>query len=373
VRVEIHETLLRDEAGRIAGLHSVLLDVTERRRAEVLDRDRRELSEMIAQQQPLDRILRGVSQMISHQDESLWCVPLKLAGELDRQLEPVSVGDAVEPVVRAIRESGSANFMLRRREGFWVSHRSFAELPESPGGAEIASAASRIGMRSCWSIPIVSSTLSPLGKLLVLTPHSDAPTAAEKQLLEAASRLAGIAIEHRFMTDLLAFQAGHDCLTRLPNRTTFETRLEDAIADARVRGDVLAVFFVDLDGFKSINDTFGHSGGDELLRQVGTRLRQCVRKSDLLARVSGDEFSLLVPGLHEGSEAKRVAEAILKAFEEPYEIDGAAVRVTASIGISLYPQDGLDASTLQRNSDSAMYRVKNMGKNSFRCYAGEKG
>jgi diguanylate cyclase (GGDEF)-like protein/PAS domain S-box-containing protein len=372
VLVEIHENLLRDAAGSVIGIHSVLLDVTQRHRSELLDRDRREVSEMIAQQQPLDRILLGVSRMISHQDESLCCIPMCLATDEEaRRLEPGVCGETAEELSDAMRQLGSEAFLLWPVEGFRVSCRSLTELAGSATSAALAEKAAGLGMRSCWSIPILSSSRNALGVLVVFSALSTEPAAPEIQLLEAASRLAAIAIEHRFMTDLLAFQAGHDSLTRLPNRGTFESRLESAIAQVKLDGDELAVFFVDLDRFKQVNDTFGHGGGDELLRQVAGRLRGCIRHGDTIARVGGDEFSLLLPGLGEPDEANRVAEAILQAFRRPFEIGGVEVGVTASIGISIYPRDGLDATTLQRHSDTAMYRVKNSGKNNFRCYASE--
>ena len=179
-----------------------------------------------------------------------------------------------------------------------------------------------------------------------------------------------VAIENRHLTDLLAFQASHDCLTRLPNRSIRPTAGGRHFA-AGAKPEELAVLFVDLDRFKEVNDTFGHSGGDELLRQVAVRLRHCMGRADMLARIGGDEFSLLLPGLHDAAEASRVAADILRAFHSPFDIGGREVCMTASIGISFYPQDGLDASTLQRNSDTAMYRAKNTGKNNFRCYAGD--
>lgn len=327
---------------------------------------------MIAQQQPLECILRGVSRMISHQDESLWCIPMRLAAdEENRPLEPVVYGDFPECLMAAMRELGPEALLLWPIEGDRGSCRSLTDLSGNIASAVLAETATRLGMRSCWSIPIVSSARNGLGVLVVFSPRSDEPAPAEIQMLEAASRLAAIAIEHRFMTNLLAFQAGHDSLTRLPNRSTFETRLESAIEQVKVNGQELAVFFVDLDQFKQVNDTFGHSGGDELLQQVAGRLRHCIRNGDTIARVGGDEFSLLLPGLGDPAEANRVAEAILQAFHKPFEIGGVEVEVTASIGISLYPRDGLDATALQRHSDTAMYRVKNSGKDNFRCYTPE--
>jgi len=370
VRVEIHENLLRDNHGEVIGIHSVLLDITQRHLAETLDRDRRKLSEMIAQQQPLDRILPGIAAMIGHQDESLLCIPLRLNQQC---LEPICSDGDVQHLGRLIAELGSEALSTWPTHGFRVSHRTLAELSGVRNFAEFAAAATRLGMEACWSIPIVSSSQQPLGLLLVFSPRAGEATPQEKLLLEAGSRTAAIAIEHRYLTDLLAFQAGHDSLTRLPNRSSFDARLQDAIAHASGHDEQLALFYVDLDQFKEVNDTFGHCGGDALLRQVAARLRSCVRHTDMLARIGGDEFSVLLTGLRDTAAANRIAEAILRAFHSPFDIAGWEVHVTSSIGISFYPQDGLDAPTLQRNSDTAMYRVKNTGKNSFRCYSGDHG
>jgi diguanylate cyclase (GGDEF)-like protein/PAS domain S-box-containing protein len=372
VRVEIHENLMRDAEGRVTGIHSVLLDITQRQLGETLDEDRREISEMIAQRQSLDGILRRISLMITHYDESLCCVPLRLTGQLDEpKLEPVCAGDHAETLCQAIQKLGTDAFSLWPSQEFEVSHLTISDLAGRPTTAAIAAAASQLQMQSCWSIPVVSSAHNPLGMLLVFSPRVGEITPAEQQLLRTTSRIAAVGIENRSLSDLLAFQASHDGLTRLPNRVTFETRLEDAILEARGSGERLAVFYVDLDRFKQVNDTFGHSGGDELLRQVGTRLRRCIRQTDLLARIGGDEFALLLPALRDPGEANRVAEAILRAFHPSFDIGGSETFVTASIGISFFPDDGQDVATLQRNSDSAMYRVKNTGRNSFRCYTGD--
>ena len=378
VPVEIHENLLRDESGKVVAVHSVLLDMTRHYLSEALDRDRLELSEMIVQQRPLEHVLRGISRMIGHQDESLRCIPLLLTRDGERnKLAVVRNGHGAEELFDILDRMGNEAFALWPSNEFRVSHLSIPELARqadsyaapSSNIRDMVEAAVGLGIESCWSIPIISSADNVLGMLLVFSPRTSEVSAQERQLLEAGSRVAAIAIDHRHMTDLLSFQASHDGLTRLPNRSTFENRLEIAIRNAHAQEERLAVFYVDLDHFKEVNDTFGHSGGDELLQQVAARLRRCIRHSDLLARVGGDEFSLLLPGLSDAAEASRVAEGILQAFREPFKIGDAKLCVTASIGISFYPQDGLDATALQRHSDNAMYRVKSSGKNSFQCYA----
>jgi diguanylate cyclase (GGDEF)-like protein len=366
VRLEIHENLLRDSRGEVIGIHSVLLDVTQRYLAEMLDRDRWKVSEMMAQQQPLDRVLATIAAMIGHQDETLVCIPIRLN---EQRFEPVCTDGKLEHLCELISGLGREAFSIWPVNEFRVSKFDLADLSGSLNFGEVAAAAQHLGMKSSWSIPITSSAQQPLGLLLTFSPHTDEPAPQEHKMLEASSRISALAIEHRYLTDLLAFQASHDCLTRLPNRSTFEMRLQEALAQADRQGEQLALFYVDLDRFKDVNDTFGHSGGDELLRQVAARLRRCVRHTDVLARIGGDEFSFLLSGVRDPAEANRLAEGILRAFDSPFDISGWPIQVTASIGISFYPRDGLDAPTLQRNSDTAMYRVKNTGKNSFGCYA----
>jgi diguanylate cyclase (GGDEF)-like protein/PAS domain S-box-containing protein len=368
LRLEIHEKRLRDNDGLIIGLHSVLLDVTQRHLAEMLDRDRWKVSEMMAQQQPLDHILLTIGAMISHQDETLSPIPVQFK---EQRLEPICSHVAFEQLCQEIRDLGNQSVSLWPLEEFRVTHHAVVELSEGDRYRDLATAASRLGLQSCWSLPILSSEQKPLGLLLVFSQHTAEPTFQEQKMLEASSRISALAIEHRYLTDLLAFQASHDCLTRLPNRSSFEAKVQDAIVEARERCEQLALFYVDLDRFKDVNDTFGHSGGDELLRQVASRLRRCIRHTDTLSRIGGDEFAVLLTGLRDNSEAKVLAEIILRAFHVPFEIAGWQIHVTPSIGISFYPDDGVDAPTLQRNSDTAMYLVKNAGKNNFRCYASD--
>ncbi len=169
----------------------------------------------------------------------------------------------------------------------------------------------------------------------------------------------------------LNFLAHHDALTRLPNRLLFNASLDQARAHAyRVDGQV-AVLFLDLDGFKNVNDSLGHGVGDQLLCQVAGRLKEQLRNEDMIARLGGDEFAVLVEGVTHANDAGAVAEKLHAAFKENFHVDGHALYLSASIGISLYPSDGTDAATLMRNADAAMYRAKDQGRDNYQFYTQE--
>ncbi len=162
--------------------------------------------------------------------------------------------------------------------------------------------------------------------------------------------------------------AFHDALTGLPNRLLFQDRLRMAVLNAQRSEDHLATLFLDLDRFKVINDSLGHSIGDELLRGVAERLGSCVREGDTVARLGGDEFTVLVPGMAGDEDAAKIARKILGVLRLPFVIDGRELFLTTSIGVAIYPADGETAETLVRNADTAMYRAKEQGRDNFQLY-----
>jgi diguanylate cyclase len=188
------------------------------------------------------------------------------------------------------------------------------------------------------------------------------------------SEFSGTYVVARDITERLAsqrlihYQAYHDLLTGLPNRALFMDRLGNAISAARRSQDKLAVMFLDLDRFKIVNDNLGHDIGDELLKRVADRLGSCLRESDTLARLGGDEFIVLLPQLQTSEGAQKVADKIVTAVKQPFEVDSHELYVTASVGIALYPDDGEDADTLIKNADIAMYHTKDQGKNGFNIF-----
>ncbi len=165
----------------------------------------------------------------------------------------------------------------------------------------------------------------------------------------------------------LAHSASHDTLTGLPNRTLLNDRLDHAIDIAARRHGRLAVLFLDLDAFKHINDSLGHTAGDELLQSVALRLRACVRLSDTVSRQGGDEFVVLLPEISSAQGAGRIADKIVKALAAPHIVRGQPLTVNVSVGISLYPDDGTSTEKLLQYADLAMYQAKQMGRNTY-CF-----
>jgi diguanylate cyclase (GGDEF)-like protein len=165
----------------------------------------------------------------------------------------------------------------------------------------------------------------------------------------------------------IAHMARHDALTDLPNRVLLRERLNEALAQV-ARGQKLAVLYLDLDLFKNVNDSLGHPTGDELLRQVGDRLRRCVRENDTISRVGGDEFFIIQTNIGDATDAERLARRITEAIRTPYDLHGHLVVIDASIGIALAPTDGNDANELLKNADMALYGAKASGRGIYRFF-----
>ncbi len=178
----------------------------------------------------------------------------------------------------------------------------------------------------------------------------------------------GLVFERKQERENLRYQAYHDVLTGLPNRTLLEDRFLQALAYARRNNSMMAVLFLDLDRFKNINDRLGHQAGDLFLRAVSQRLSTSLREVDTIARLGGDEFMILLPGIQDIQDAAKTAQKILLSFETPFYAEGQQLQTSTSIGISLYPHDGEDLSTLMKNADVALYRAKEKGRNNCQLY-----
>ena len=169
----------------------------------------------------------------------------------------------------------------------------------------------------------------------------------------------------------LAHLAHHDALTHLPNRVLFYERLQHSLVRAARRGSHVGIIFVDLDHFKDVNDSLGHSAGDQLLKYVAEVLCSVLRNDDTVARIGGDEFTILIEDVNDRDRLASVIEKILEAFDREFDLGAARIRVSPSLGISISPEDGEDADTLMRNADAAMYRAKSLGRNTYQFYTEE--
>ncbi|MDD3343050.1 MAG: PAS domain S-box protein [Sulfurospirillaceae bacterium] len=171
--------------------------------------------------------------------------------------------------------------------------------------------------------------------------------------------------ERKLTEQKMAFMAQHDALTELPNRILAKDRTKQAIAHAKRHGTKVALLFIDLDKFKDINDSLGHVAGDSLLKLIASRLRLCLRETDTLSRQGGDEFLIILPDINEPSDISIIIEKIFKALEQPFTLENHTLFVSVSIGVAIYPDDGMTFNKLYQQADIAMYQAKNLGRNTY--------
>jgi diguanylate cyclase (GGDEF)-like protein len=228
----------------------------------------------------------------------------------------------------------------------------------------------RAGLKSAFAFPIMAG-----GEFFGLMEFfADEARPQDDSVIQLAHNVGahiGQFIARKAAERNLQFVASHDALTGLFNRSMFSQRLQQALAQAHRHERQLAVLFIDLDGFKRINDTLGHDAGDVLLADLAVRLRECMREGDTLGRMGGDEFVVLIEGYKEDTQLLEVARKVLDTVAQPFVLRDGSYNVTASIGIAAYPQDGHDAPELLKNADIAMYRAKEQGKNNFRFHSPE--
>jgi diguanylate cyclase (GGDEF)-like protein/PAS domain S-box-containing protein len=166
----------------------------------------------------------------------------------------------------------------------------------------------------------------------------------------------------------MLYMAHYDALTGLPNRALFSDRLQQALVKAKRGNTLAALMFIDLDKFKPVNDDLGHDVGDLLLKEVAKRMLNCMRESDTVSRIGGDEFVVLLPAIETGQDALKIAEKILYAINLPFELAGHTINISSSIGVAVYPEHGADGKLLTKNADIAMYFAKNGGRNNVKLF-----
>ena len=282
---------------------------------------------------------------------------------------PYFVDERDEPPTPMRGDQGVTGYIIRRRKSMLISDPSDLETYASEDGVDIVGSVPE----SFLGVPLCNRD-RVIGALVV---QSYTPEVRfgnrELEVLTFLSEQIALSVESKLSQESIYHQATHDTLTGLPNRSLFADRLRVALRHAERSGDCVAVFMLDLDNLKAVNDNFGHATGDALLRRIAECLQSHVREMDTVARVGGDEFFFVLPSIQGAAEAEMIARRILGAISRPVEIDGRNFSPTGSLGIAISPADGVHAEELMQKADAAMYMIKARGKNNFRFWGDSSG
>ncbi len=317
--------------------------------------------ETLATGQSLEKVLNQINRVVEREHPEAKSSIL-LLDETGRHLLCASAPSLPQSYSKAIHggaigpRAGSCGTAAFRDEMVIVE-----DIATDPLWADYRDLALAHGLRACWSVPIHDSQGRVLGTIALYYEKPRRPDAGEIELIQTTSRLAGIAIERCLTMEKLNQMAHFDTLTGLPNRALFMDRLHQAIRQAERWHQSFALLFIDLDDFKAINDTLGHDAGDRALAEVAERLLACVRGIDTVARLGGDEFTMILMDVRGKRNTDRVVRKVLAALGAPIRMEEREFRVGGSIGISMYPGDGMDADTLLGKADTAMYEAKKRG------------
>ena len=275
---------------------------------------------------------------------------------------PSAVADRLKGTLPA-SHSGSCARAVLQNSPVYVSN-----TLEDECWSDVRQLALDFSINACWSHPIRNTEGDVVGSFAISSFEEREPSYFQQQLLTESANIAGIILERRDREKDLWDKAHQDKLTGLCNRPMFDMTLSHAISSARRHEAQLAVLFVDLDNFKVINDTYGHKAGDDVLQEIAWRLKRCQRSSDTLARYGGDEFTLLLENIDDLNSVTQVAQRIIDECAIPIVTDGYSAAVSASVGISLFPNDALELRELLSFADRAMYKAKSKGRNGFYFY-----
>ncbi len=354
--------------GEVTGVVASAEDITDRKRTATLLAGEKFVLEMIAGTAPLSDILHTLVCMLEDQYEDMLCAVL-LADTEGRHLHHAAIARLPKSYTRALD-----GLPITRAEQVTV----VTDIATDTAWENQRAHALAHGLRASVRLPIVSAAGTVLGVYTVYFRTARAPAPRELELVERAANLAKIAIERRHSEAHLVHMAHYDALTGLPNRSLCNDRLSAALARAQISTQMVAVLYLDLDRFKLINDTLGHDMGDRLLDAVAQRLTTCLRTSDTvgritegddtLARLGGDEFIIILEHITRAQDVSTVADKIIAALTDPFTLFGHDYYTSASIGIALYPLDGMTGDDLLRHADIAMYKAKESGRNSYSFY-----
>ena len=365
-----------DRDGSVAGLIGTIVDITERKRAERLQTLQYAITRVLAESESItDAMPQFIRTVCEHLDFA--CGARWLYDGTDLVLHCHETWGIDEAPVQEFLATNKAATVALDAEHQGFVRRAYAtgtpvwiEDAASDPGFTRRPWAEQAGLHGALAFPIVIGN-DMLGVMEFFWGEARERDQRVLDLAQALGSQIGQFMTRKQAEETLKFVATHDSLTGIPNRMVFHQRLDHALSLAQRQKGKLGLMFIDLDRFKLVNDSLGHDAGDALLRDIARRLKASVRGSDTVARFGGDEFVVLVEGLPEALHAGTIARKLLDAISAPMMLKEREVRVTASIGISTFPEDGADAATLLKNADFAMYRAKEQGKNAFRYYSAQ--
>jgi len=355
----------RDGSGRIKYICALLSDVTETRQLRSLEQL---ILSALADELPIteiaDQLCRRVEVLapdvvasLLHIDAMGHIHPLggpSLPEDYSRALDGVAIGPSVG-------SCGSA--------AYFGEPALASDIDTDPRWQPFKTRPLEVGLRACWSTPIKAKDGRVIGTFAFYFRECRGPSRWHQRIVDACAHLGSLAIERQEARAQIARLAYYDVLTGLPNRSHLRDLISEAI-DACAAGSHVALAFLDLDNFKDVNDTLGHSAGDELLVKFAQRLRTKIHAGDILGRLGGDEFVLILPN-RDAAEAALVASSITESLVTPIKIAARQVSMSASIGISIYPDSATDIDTLIQQADAAMYQAKRAGRSTYRLFSAE--
>jgi len=350
--------------GRVKYIFALLSDISENKQLRSLQQlimaalaDELPLTEIADQLcRRVEVIAPDVVASVLHVDSDGQIHPLggpSLPDDYSRALEGVSIGPD-------IGSCGSAAYYGRAVLA--------EDLDTDPRWQPYKARPLEVGLKACWSTPIKAKDGRVIGTFAFYFRESRSPSRWHQRIVDACVNLGALAIERKEARAQIARLAYHDMLTGLPNRAQLRQLIVQAIEDRR--GRQLALLFLDLDHFKDVNDSLGHSVGDALLVEFAKRLRACIQPSDLLGRLSGDEFVIALPD-SDPARASLIASSITDALASPLWLDNRQVPISSSIGISIYPDNAADIDTLMQQADAAMYKAKQAGRSTHRFFSAD--
>ncbi|WP_420410689.1 EAL and GGDEF domain-containing protein [Roseibium sp.] len=356
-------------AGEVVGIVGISRDITGRQKAEQLLAGQNQILKDIVTGVPLSDVLETLVYLIEGQLDGVMG-SVMLLDETGEHISPGAGPNLPEAYLDACSgipigpRAGSCGTAAFRKEDVFVE-----DIFDNDLWADFIEIMQEFDLRSCWSVPFFSNEGEVLGTFAFYTTNVRSPSEREIKIAHEAAHLASIAVGRDLAEQRIRYLAHHDPLTGLPNRQEFKAKLEEKVETSRKTGEPVAVVFVDMDNFKFVNDSYGHTVGDEVLTLVSQRIVASHNGTHETIRFGGDEFVLIVdgPSAHK-PELKDFLSDLRNKIIETIHLNALTLHVTCSIGAAVYPFDGDDAEDLLKNADDAMFEAKNIGRDSFFIY-----